>query len=432
MLLMRIVSLPLVASALLVLAGCSAADETSGEQGSAAVVSSVLSFEPRGEDRGAYSPANAAWLARASIVGYQNRFDQKNTIRALQSELAVDGRAMTFTAFRFFATKDDSCTYFATDRAAFLVFRGTDSWRDWVTNLKVTKTDGVHSGFRGAFDALWTGRGLESSPIGLKEFIAKHHDRNVPLYITGHSLGAALATLAVDGLIDAKVPVYASYTFASPRVGDAAFADELATKSAAASTKIFRVVNQGDMVSVLPPSIPLVMDYKHVARTSEPDTEGNPRFVFLPDEAKFLVGTSKGGHDLVARLSSYAVSFLEEGLSHSMEAYKCKLNRIVDPNATCAPASRPTASCEALAAAYGNVLFRSTTSGGCAAAEIGDATKTMSEALDCRGVIGVRDPAAFERCLPAATRMTCSDFKSATLPAACRDPFTRRNVLSPR
>lgn len=44
------------------------------------------------------------------------------------------------------------------------------------------------------------------------------------LYITGHSMGAAIATLAAIHLQQDGMPVESLYTFGCPRVGNQAFA----------------------------------------------------------------------------------------------------------------------------------------------------------------------------------------------------------------
>jgi triacylglycerol lipase len=76
------------------------------------------------------------------------------------------------------------------------------------------------------------------------------------LYVTGHSLGASLATLAAPDLARATrftAPVL--YNFASPRTGDPVFAslvDALPTS--------WRVVNTNDEVPKLPPAVAFVLE----------------------------------------------------------------------------------------------------------------------------------------------------------------------------
>jgi hypothetical protein len=82
-----------------------------------------------------------------------------------------------------------------------------------------------------------------------------------PMVVTGHSLGAALATLFVmENDSRRKFDITTSCTFASPRVGNLEFArafDQLPIDS-------WRIVNTLDIVPKLPPHIPLLLEYDHV------------------------------------------------------------------------------------------------------------------------------------------------------------------------
>jgi predicted lipase len=82
-----------------------------------------------------------------------------------------------------------------------------------------------------------------------------------PMVVTGHSLGAALATLFVmENDAKHKFDITTSCTFASPRVGNLEFArafDQLPINS-------WRIVNTRDIVPKLPPHIPLLLEYDHV------------------------------------------------------------------------------------------------------------------------------------------------------------------------
>jgi triacylglycerol lipase len=120
-----------------------------------------------------------------------------------------------------------------------LAFRGTeivpaDIYSD-VDAVLVT-LDGeekVHRGFLNAFghvkDIIQAD--LESYP-------------DIPVYITGHSLGGALAILATRLLASSSQG--ACYTFGGPRVGTSQVDDEI-------KTPIYRVVNSADAVPRVPP-----------------------------------------------------------------------------------------------------------------------------------------------------------------------------------
>jgi Lipase (class 3) len=82
-----------------------------------------------------------------------------------------------------------------------------------------------------------------------------------PTIVTGHSLGAALATLFVmENGSKRKFDITTLCTFASPRVGNMEFVhtfNQLPVDS-------WRIVNMHDLVPKLPPKIPVVLDYDHV------------------------------------------------------------------------------------------------------------------------------------------------------------------------
>jgi len=94
------------------------------------------------------------------------------------------------------------------------------------------------------------------------EFAEGRTRRERPTVVTGHSLGSALATLFVlENSVKGKFDISLSSTLASPRVGNLEFKhlfDALPLTS-------WRIVNTRDVVPKLPPTIPLILDYEHVA-----------------------------------------------------------------------------------------------------------------------------------------------------------------------
>lgn len=125
-----------------------------------------------------------------------------------------------------------------------LAFRGTEA-----TSIKDIKSDAravstacdsggmIHSGFKDAFDDV---------RFDIEKRLAKDDVVNKPLYITGHSLGGALAIVAAKKL-EHPGGLAACYTYGSPRVGDEDWIEEI-------KTPIYRVVNAADCVTMLPPS----------------------------------------------------------------------------------------------------------------------------------------------------------------------------------
>lgn len=118
-----------------------------------------------------------------------------------------------------------------------LVFRGTESFNDACTDAKaplVPHPDGgrVHMGFLEAYDKVRK---------QINEAVAKH--KGLPLYITGHSLGGALAMIATKEL--GAESTGATYTFGAPRAADDDFYIGI-------KTPIYRVVNAADCVARVP------------------------------------------------------------------------------------------------------------------------------------------------------------------------------------
>lgn len=95
-----------------------------------------------------------------------------------------------------------------------------------------------------------------------REFAADRMRRDRPTVVTGHSLGSALATLFVlENSIKHKFDITLISTLASPKVGNLEFKhvfDALPVTS-------WRVVNIRDAVPKLPPAIPFILDYEHIA-----------------------------------------------------------------------------------------------------------------------------------------------------------------------
>lgn len=93
--------------------------------------------------------------------------------------------------------------------------------------------------------------------------------------VTGHSLGAALCTLyTIAHSNDGKHALSTVCTFASPRVGNTAFVgafDRLPIAS-------WRVANEQDIVTKIPPHIPLLLDYQHVNDVYSFTSAGVTRF----------------------------------------------------------------------------------------------------------------------------------------------------------
>ena len=146
---------------------------------------------------------------------------------------------------------DTQCYIAARPRHILIGFRGSElKMEDWLANFKAVTDPGpftgtrVHEGFQ---DALF--------PVIMQlSYLLKQYQRaGTQVWVTGHSLGGALATLLSAMMLEHGLPLTGLYTYASPRVGNKKFEREM--NKATANTRVLnaRVVNEHDVVPHIPP-----------------------------------------------------------------------------------------------------------------------------------------------------------------------------------
>jgi triacylglycerol lipase len=137
------------------------------------------------------------------------------------------------------------------ENRVIIAFRGTSTAADWVADAlasqrryKCVKGAGqTHRGISDIYDSM--------RKVVLASLLRFPDCRS--LWITGHSLGGALATLcALDAASNTSCGIPVVYTYGSPRVGDPEFAQAY-SKTVGESS--FRFYNLYDFVPLMPPNV---------------------------------------------------------------------------------------------------------------------------------------------------------------------------------
>jgi len=146
-------------------------------------------------------------------------------------------KALGYKIIQFFDIEGAQAYLLTNGTITVLSFRGTEVTEksDVLADLKSGKNieacgGKVHVGFKGEINKLW--------PTISKVLAANPGN----VYVTGHSLGAAMATIAASRMQDR---VTALITFGSPRVGNAEFVKSLTVDH-------YRVQNNCDDVTKVP------------------------------------------------------------------------------------------------------------------------------------------------------------------------------------
>ena len=155
-----------------------------------------------------------------------------------------------FQNHRFIDKEGAQCYIIWNDTDAVVCFRGTEpkEMSDVKADLNAIQRKGlhnkgdVHAGFQGEINKVWD---------DLNFTVADIQDRNI--YITGHSLGGAMATICAKRLSEELDAVCCLYTFGSPRVGNKKWCKSLQVPH-------YRFQNNNDIVCRMPLWI---MGYRH-------------------------------------------------------------------------------------------------------------------------------------------------------------------------
>ena len=229
-------------------------------------------------------------FAKISAITYDNPKDSKSKFKALG-----------YTIVEFFDVNGAQGYLLKGADSHVLSFRGTEVTEksDVLADLKAGKNleasgGKVHVGFKDELNKLWP-----AITVSLANIDA--------LYVTGHSLGAAMATIAASRI---QTKVIALVTFGSPRAGNQEFVNSL-------SVTHYRVQNNCDDVTKVPF---LLMGFAH---------HGTHKYMNFDGEFRDLTAWQQIKDMVRSRLKARAKGQKFIGVfDHMMENYIAKLAKL--------------------------------------------------------------------------------------------------------
>lgn len=199
---------------------------------------------------------------------------------------------------------DTEAVVMSTDKVVVVVFRGsetgdlTSAIKDWiVSDARIRMIDmptlgkgvKVHVGFWKALDSVHTSV--------TREIARQGGFKGKSVFLTGHSLGGALATLCAMRLSKEGKSGMAVYTYGAPRVGNDKF-------QLSFPVNLQRYVYKNDLVPMVPDDV--LLGYRHVGRTNNITGNGT---IKLGDKEHRFVGSlldHMGSHYCKALLGNLA------------------------------------------------------------------------------------------------------------------------------
>ena len=289
-----------------------------------------------------YNPQIAWWLASCSQIAYENKitvakylkianfenvifFDAQGSQAFLAKHPGVEpGQPFAVLAFR--GTENDSIDILTDINFVRRLFPNENIVEEVQATAAESKKNisqppdkklYAHGGFLQGVENIWgcalrdgikqkffpdeTSQWLGSP--GISNAICQLKD--TPLYITGHSLGGALATMAAYKAViyelDGTIKIGGIYTFGSPRVAQFDLANEINNYF---GDRSYRVVNFIDVIPRIPLRVPPLWHFKHIHH-----------LVYFNSNRQVVLGKQNSFALLLEDISVILLVLLEVGLS---------------------------------------------------------------------------------------------------------------------
>ncbi|XP_073124745.1 phospholipase A(1) DAD1, chloroplastic-like [Henckelia pumila] len=227
-------------------------------------------------------------------------------------------------------------------RDVVIAYRGTATCMEWVENLRATLTclpcdmapHKCESMVQSGFLSLYTSSAAGGPPSlqdsirwEINKILQKYADEPLSITVTGHSLGAALATLTAHDINTTfkHAPLVTVVSFGGPRVGNKNFRRQLEKNG----TKVLRIVNSDDPITKVPG---FVLEENAPQRTSSNGPGGLSKWLHKRMEDTQWVYAEIGKE---LRLSSRDCPHLSNGnvaTCHDLKTYLHLVDNFVSSN----------------------------------------------------------------------------------------------------
>lgn len=247
-----------------------------------------------------YAPLHANWCINAITYAYR-QFCDKEKRNEYPTDLENPQHLYWHEDFNIFQQKIP-CGYIGkikplpndpTNRVA-IVIRGTEKMGEWLENVDYTQSEEtfenldhsvtIHTGF---WDALNDKANYKTPSLQdqLNKLIPEYLSKDGPneINITGHSLGAAIATLiTLDSILRYKGIRIVTFIIGTPRVGGPSLAElfrDLA-EDPTYNFVVWRLANTEDVVTTVPAPVvgDIVYSQVYISKPSAPNKVGGLTF----------------------------------------------------------------------------------------------------------------------------------------------------------
>lgn len=198
--------------------------------------------------------ANAYWMAVLAKAAYKKRSPDDHDPDETQILKDLQQKDSGFSSVKGYSKNSAQAILVEHKEYLCMVFRGTDEIADWLDNINAFPEHVLfgkfHRGFWNSVEDIW-----KDIYGDYTELFSK---KRRPLFLAGHSLGGAMATVAAARLIDKDLPFVSVYTFGQPRVMSRSTSRIFNME---AKSRFFRFHNNNDLVTRVPSRL---MGYSHV------------------------------------------------------------------------------------------------------------------------------------------------------------------------